>query len=44
MFGFLNLLKNVVIIILVLVAILVIYLYFNQNKLIYMPEGNYFLI
>ncbi len=32
--------KSVIYIVLFLVALIVVYLYFNQNKMIYMPEGN----
>lgn len=32
--------KTIIYIILVLVAFILVYLYLNQNKMIYMPEGN----
>jgi hypothetical protein len=35
-----TLVKNLAFMILILFLFLVIYLYFNQNKMIYMPEGK----
>lgn len=39
-FELLNFFKNLAIILTILFVFLIVYLYFNQNKMIYMPEGK----
>lgn len=43
-YDFFSLVKNVIYIVLFLAVFCIVYLYVNQNKMIYIPEGNHTII